>query len=225
MDALIKLEEKIKYDFSDKELLLTALTHSSYHNEHKKDSECNERLEFLGDSVLSVICSEFLYSKAKGDEGDLSRLRAALVCEEALCEYASEIGLGTYIYLGKGEQKGGRMRPSILADATEALLGAIYLDGGLRHAKKFILPFLKEKYSSIRNARDYKSILQEVIQKNPVEKLSYSIVSEQGPAHDRVFVCAAYINSNEMTTGTGKTKKAAEQEAAKNLLSVMGIST
>ncbi|PWM45678.1 MAG: ribonuclease III [Clostridiales bacterium] len=223
MDSLIELEEKIEYEFLSKELLLTALTHSSYHNEHKGEGECNERLEFLGDAVLSIVCTEYLYTKAKGNEGDLSRLRASMVCEEALCEYASVIGLGAYIYLGKGEQKEGRLRPSILADATEALLGAVYLDGGIKPARKFILPFLKEKYASIKNARDYKTILQEIVQKNPGEKLSYALVSEQGPAHDRIFVCAVHINSNEMAQGEGKTKKAAEQEAAKKALELMGV--
>lgn len=217
------LEEKIGYHFKDKELLLTAMTHSSYYNENKFLRSSNERLEFLGDSVLGLISAEFLYMQDKGDEGDLSRTRAAIVCEDALFEYASEIQLGDYLILGKGEAHSGRKRKSTIADAMEALLAAIYLDAGIEQAKQFILPYLSEKFHSLKTVRDYKSILQEVVQKNKGEQLSYTIISEEGPAHDKTFVCRVNINSNDIAHGTGKSKKHAEQDAARRALELMGI--
>ena len=215
------LEKEIGYTFKNKELLLTALTHSSFYNENKRLRPCNERLEFLGDAVLSVISAEYLYECDTGNEGELSKVRAALVCEEALFEYAET--LGNFLFLGRGEEAAGRTRKSTVADATEALLGAIYLDSGFEDAKKFILPFLKEKFRKINKVCDYKTVLQEIVQKSKGEKLSYEIVSESGPAHDRSFVCDVLINSNHISSGRGKSKKAAEQEAARAALELMGV--
>lgn len=217
-----ELEKKIGYTFTDKELLLTALTHSSFYNENRDLRPCNERLEFLGDAVLSAVCAEFLYRHERGDEGNLSRTRAMLVREEALYEYASEIGLGKYLFLGKGEAS-GRTRPSTLADAFEALIAAIYLDGGFERARAFILPFIEKHFDTLRDKKDYKTLLQEIVQKSKEETLSYSIVSESGPAHDRTFVCRVRINSNDIADGTGKSKKHAEQQAAKKALRLMGV--
>ena len=217
------LEKEIGYTFKNKELLLTALTHSSFYNENKRLRPCNERLEFLGDAVLSVISAEYLYECDTGNEGELSKVRAALVCEEALFEYAETLGLGNFLFLGRGEEAAGRTRKSTVADATEALLGAIYLDSGFEDAKKFILPYLKEKFRKINKVCDYKTVLQEIVQKSKGEKLSYEIVSESGPAHDRSFVCDVLINSNHISSGRGKSKKAAEQEAARAALELMGV--
>ena len=148
------LEKEIGYSFKNKELLLTALTHSSFYNENKNLRPSNERLEFLGDAVLSVISAEYLYECDTGNEGELSKVRAALVCEEALFEYAETLSLGDFLFLGKGEEAAGRTRKSTVADATEALLGAIYLDSGFDEAKKFILPFLKGKFKKINKVCD-----------------------------------------------------------------------
>ncbi len=217
------LEKEIGYTFKNKELLLTAMTHSSFYNENKNLRPCNERLEFLGDAVLSVISAEYLYEHDTGNEGELSKTRAALVCEEALYEYAETLNLGSYLFLGKGEEETGRTRKSTVADATEALLGAIYLDSGFENAKNFILPFLKEKFKKISKVCDFKTVLQEIVQKNKGEKLSYEIVSESGPAHDRNFVCDVLINSNHISSGSGKSKKSAEQNAARAALELMGV--
>ena len=226
------LEEKIEYEFKDKLLLDTALTHSSYANELKAKGVTvlyNERLEFLGDSVLSLIASVYLFKGNRGMfEGDLTKIRAGIVCENALYDYALEIGLGDYLYLGHGEEvTGGRTRKSVLSDAVEAVLGAIYLDGGVLKAKKFILPFIKEKLNSMRTSaagfRDYKTLLQEIVQKNKGDKLSYEIIGEEGPAHDKVFICSVKINSNVMATAEGSSKKAAEQAAARETLKAMGV--
>ena len=221
------LEEKIDYRFEDRQLAFDAITHSSFQNEHKGMVVSNERLEFLGDSVLSLITGELLYKTISEDEGSLTKMRAALVCEESLHEFAKQLDLGEYLLFGKGEAADGRYRASTLADAVEAVLGAIYLDGGLLKAKKFIQPYIKEKLTSMRTSavgfRDYKTLLQEIVQKNRGDKLSYEIISEEGPAHDRLFVCCVKINSNVMATAEGRSKKAAEQSAAKEALGVMGV--
>ena len=221
------LQEKIKYTFKNQGLLLLALTHSSYANE-RKNSVFNERLEFLGDSVLSLITSQYLYENYKKlPEGELSKARSALVCEQSLYAYSQKIDLGLYLVLGKGEEHiGGRTRPSLLADAFEAVLGAVYLDGGIGPAKDFLLPFIIENApQAIKgNAfKDYKTMLQEVVQKNPGEAISYVMVSEQGPDHNKSFECIAMLNSNEIGKGRGKSKKEAEQQAAKATLELMGI--
>ena len=221
------LEEKIDYRFEDRQLAFDAITHSSYQNEHKGIVVSNERLEFLGDSVLSLITGELLYKTVSEDEGSLTKIRAALVCEESLHEFAKQLDLGDFLLFGKGEASDGRHRASTLADAVEAVLGAIYLDGGLTKAKKFIHPYIKEKLNSMRTSaagfRDYKTLLQEIVQKNRGDKLSYEIISEDGPAHDKVFVCCVKINSNAMATADGRSKKAAEQAAAKEALRIMGV--
>ena len=224
MRELSELEEKIGYRFKDKELLARAMTHSSYANEkgHKKD---NERLEFLGDSVLGFITAEYLFTTMRSTrEGELTKLRSGAVCEKSLAVFARELELGAFLYLGKGEKNtGGDDRPSILSDAFESLIAAIYLDGGIDEAKKFVLRFVKTAETDVTAVTDYKTMLQEVTQRNPDEHLSYVLVAESGPAHDKTFTVEVYLNSNCIATGTGHSKKKAEQEAAKEALSLMGI--
>lgn len=222
-EHLARTEEKIGYVFKDKTLLRKALTHSSYLNEHRDAEECNERLEFLGDSVLSLICSDHLYHTRNGDEGDLTKTKALLVCEEALSTYAKELNLGESLLLGRGEKlAGAEHRNSILCDEIEAILGAIYLDGGYGKARDFILPFLIRGSENFRQ-HDYKTVLQEVIQKNPGEVLKYVIADNFGPEHEKTFVCHLYLNSNRISKGRGRSKKAAEQAAAKEALELMGL--
>jgi len=221
------LENNLKYKFNDISLLKNALTHSSYANEIKDKHSSNERLEFLGDSVLSIIVSEHIYEKFPTmPEGELTRLRSSLVCEKALCGFSRELGIGDYLLLGKGEDKGGgRERDSILADAFEAVLAAIYLDGGMEPAKKHVMRFvLRElKYHSAEDSnKDYKTELQEIIQKNPEEAVTYFTIDEQGPDHDKVFTVEVRLNSNVIGVGKGKSKKGAEQMAAKQALMLMG---
>lgn len=215
------LEKNIGYHFRDKTLLYTALTHSSYANEKKEHLPYNERLEFLGDAVLQLITSEKLFKEnPKMPEGQMSKQRAALVCEDALAGYSHKIELGEFLFLGKGEEvSGGRTRPSILADAFEALIGAIFLDGGINNAKRFVLRFIDEAHLSLH---DYKTLLQEIIQKNPGERLSYVVTGESGPSHDKSFEVEVHLNSNIIGKGTGKSKKHAEQSAAKEALELMG---
>ena len=216
-----QLEKNIGYHFKNKELLRTAVTHSSYANENRGGLAYNERLEFLGDAVLQLITSEKLFTENPDmPEGRMSKQRAALVCEDALAGYSAEINLGEFMLLGKGEEAtGGRHRPSILADAFEAVTGAIFLDGGMENAKKFVLHFLDAAHLSLK---DYKTLLQELIQKNPGERLSYVVTGESGPDHDKVFNVEVHLNSNVIGKGTGKSKKQAEQAAAKEALALMG---
>ena len=216
------LEETIGYTFKDQLLLTTALTHTSYANESKVPVKHNERLEFLGDSVLSIVVADHLFHQCKNKpEGELTRLRASLVCESALFEFAKEIDLGSHLLLGRGEERGGgRTRPSVVSDAFEALIAALYLDGGIEAARAFILPFITEGKTA---EDDYKTQLQEVIQQNPEEKLRYQVESESGPDHDKHFVVAVYLNSNCMGRGAGHSKKAAEQHAAREALRLMGL--
>ncbi|MDE5996270.1 MAG: ribonuclease III [Eubacterium sp.] len=219
-------EEKIKYQFKDKSLLLEALTHSSYANEMRNGLKCNERMEFLGDAVLSIVTAELLYGKFPDmPEGELSKLRSSLVCTAELSQFAKDISLGDYLLLGKGEQNtGGNERPSILENAFEALIAAIYLDGGMKFAKAHILRFLNSALENHQiNFKDYKTQLQEIIQQNPDETLNYVIVGESGPDHDKRFDVEVHLNSNVIGRGTGKSKKQAEQEAAKEALLLMGI--
>ena len=221
------LEKNIGYSFKDKSLLKLALTHSSYANEMGDASRCNERLEFLGDSVLSLIVSEYIYNKYPNmPEGELTRLRASLVCEKSLCEFSKQLNIGEYMLLGKGEsQNGGRERPSILADAFEAVLAAIYLDAGFEYAKKHVLRFVIEELNHTEDEvfKDYKTTLQEVIQRNREEHLSYILVDESGPDHNKLFKVEVHLNSNVIGSGVGKSKKQAEQLAAKQALQLMGI--
>ena len=215
------LEKNIGYTFKDKGLLKAAMTHSSYANENKGNIPYNERLEFLGDAVLQLITSEKLFRESSHmAEGKMSKQRAALVCEDALAGYSAEIQLGQFLLLGKGEEaSGGRNRPSILADAFEALIGAMFLDGGMDVAKKFVLRFVDAAHLSLQ---DYKTLLQEIIQKNPGERLSYIVSGEHGPDHDKSFEVQVHLNSNVIGKGTGKSKKQAEQAAAKEALALMG---
>ena len=214
-------EQNIQYTFKNKSLLELALTHSSYANESKNHMAYNERLEFLGDAVLQLVTSEKLYTENPHmPEGKMSKTRAALVCEDALANYSKQIELGRFMFLGKGEENtGGRERPSILADAFEALIGAIFLDGGIVPAKKFVLRFLDDKSLHLQ---DYKTLLQEIIQQNPGERLSYIVVAESGPDHDKSFTVEVHLNSNPIGKGEGKSKKQAEQQAAKEALGLMG---
>ncbi len=224
-----ELQNKIAYKFAKKELLTYALTHSSYANEHMHNSKCcNERLEFLGDAVLGFVCAEMLYERFPNKpEGEMSKMRSSLVCESALADYARQIELGSYMLLGHGEENaGGRERPSTVSDAFEALIAAIYLDGGMECAKKFILPFLTSALESDRRThtlnRDYKTALQEIAQQNPGELISYRVVGESGPDHNKLFTVSVYLNSNLLATATGKSKKEAEQNAAHEALKLMG---
>lgn len=221
-----EIEKKIGYKFNDGELLKTALTHSSYANEKNGAMLYNERLEFLGDSVLGIVTADYLFNHHHDfPEGELTKVRAALVCEKALYSFAKQIDLGKYLYLGKGElHTGGRGRPSILADAFEALIAAIYLDGGMKSAKKFVLSFiLKAQDEAIEVNTDYKTKLQEVIQKNPEEHIEYKTVGEEGPDHDKHFIVDVLLNSNVIGSGEGRSKKQAEQIAAKKALELMGL--
>ena len=217
-----QLEKNIGYHFRDKNLLKAAVTHSSFANENRGGLAYNERLEFLGDAVLQLVTSEKLFKENPDmPEGRMSKQRAALVCEDALAGYSKEIQLGDFMLLGKGEEAtGGRNRPSILADAFEALIGAIFLDGGMDNAKRFVRRFLDAAHTSLK---DYKTLLQEIIQKNPGERLSYVVIGESGPDHDKVFNVEVHLNSNVIGKGTGKSKKQAEQAAAKEALALMGF--
>lgn len=218
-------EEKIEYSFKDKQLLLRACTHSSYANERQTDYGSNERLEFLGDSVLGFITAEHFYKNFSDmPEGELTKLRAATVCEKSLHDFAQQINLGDYLLLGKGEiNTGGRERPSILADAFEAVIAAIYLDGGMKEAKRFVLSFVSKAVKQKPSFHDYKTTLQEVIQKNPEELLEYVMVGESGPDHNKCFEVEVHLNSNVIGRGKGKSKKHAEQQAAKEALELMGL--
>jgi len=222
-----KLEAKIGYTFKNIKLLENALVHSSYANEVKCKGGSNERLEFLGDAVLSIIVAEYLYSNYPDvDEGELTKLRASLVCEKTLSTFSKELGLGSYLKLGKGEMhNGGAERPSMLADAFEAVLAALYLDGGFEIAKKHVLRFVTRELDSthIGSFCDYKTQLQEIIQRNPEERLSYELVGESGPDHSKTFSVEVKLNSNVIATGVGTTKKRAEQDAAKHALELMGV--
>lgn len=227
MDVLFsELEERIGYHFRNQALIYEALSHSSYANEKKKQRKSNERLEFLGDSVLSVVVSQYVFEHCTDlPEGELTKIRAALVCEKSLYQFALKIHLGDYLLLGKGEANtGGRERPSILADAFEAVIAAVYLDGGLEAARTHILHFIPknipEKHSMLFG--DYKTALQEVIQKNPEERVDYQLIEESGPDHNKTFVVEVRLNSNTIGKGTGKSKKMAEQMAAKEALALMG---
>ena len=219
-----ELENAIGYRFKDQALLTEALCHSSYANE-KRTLHCNERLEFLGDSVLSVVVSNHLFRNCTDlPEGELTKIRASLVCEKSLFEWAKEIGLGDYLLLGHGEdQSGGRERPSILSDAFEAVIAAMFLDGGYEAVTPYILRFLPEQFARPSEAfHDYKTALQEVIQQNPEEHVEYVLVGEEGPDHAKQFQMEVRLNSNVIGRGTGRSKKIAEQMAAKEALLLMG---
>ena len=212
------LEEKLGYHFTDRSLLENALTHSSYANEHKADGRTsNERLEFLGDSVLGMVTADYLYRAHPNlPEGDLTRTRAALVCEESLVEVAQRLDLGAYLRLGKGEEAGGgRERPSIVADAVEAVLAAVYLDGGIGSARKLIQRFILDKEEEKSASRDYKTALQELVQRESGQVLGYRLTGAQGPDHAKIFSVEVDLNGAPIGQGQGRSKKEAEQNAAK----------
>ncbi len=220
------LQKKLGYKFNNINLLKNSLTHSSYANEVRDGTTSNERLEFLGDSVLSVIVADYLYKSFKQiPEGQLTKLRASLVCENTLCTFSRSINLGDFLLLGRGEEKGGgRERDSILADAFEAVLAAIYLDGGMDNAREFVMQFVlpELEHHDTEGFKDYKTALQEIIQRNPEESVTYILKGESGPDHDKIFEVEVHLNSNVIGVGKGKNKKRAEQMAAKQALELMG---
>ena len=225
MRPIEEYEQLIGYTFRDRSLLETALTHSSYANEHKCQSY--ERLEFLGDSVLGFVTAEHLYQNfPQLPEGQLTKHRAAIVCERSLCGFSKTLQVGTFLRLSHGElHSGGRERPSILADVFESTVAAIFLDSGeLEEAKKFILRFVEPaaKHQTAKPFKDYKTTLQEVVQQNPEEHLEYVVVGESGPDHDKHFVVEVHLNSNVIGRGGGRSKKEAEQQAAREALHLMG---
>ena len=212
------LEERLGYQFQNRTLLENALTHSSYANEHRDAGmPSNERLEFLGDSVLGMVVADHLYREHPNmPEGELTRTRAAMVCEDSLVEVARTLDLGRYLRLGKGEDAGGgRTRPSILADATEAVIAAIYLDGGIAQARRTIRTLILGNEEELSASRDYKTALQELVQKESGQKLTYRLVGETGPDHAKCFSMEVDLNGTVIGAGEGRTKKAAEQAAAK----------
>lgn len=215
------LETKLGYTFSDRSLLENALTHSSCANESRGKLASNERLEFLGDSILGMVVADHLYRNHPDlPEGELTRTRSVLVCEDSLVIVAEELGLGEYLRLGKGEEAGGgRQRPSIRADAVEAVLAAVYLDGGIGSARKIIEKFiLCREVASLAKPRDYKTALQEYVQKQGSQVLRYYLTGEEGPDHDKHFFMAVEINGTCVGTGNGRSKKDAAQMAAKAAL-------
>ncbi len=212
-----RLETQLGYTFKNRSLLENALTHSSYANENHSPLGSNERLEFLGDSILGMVTADYLYHEHPDlPEGDLTRTRAALVCEESLAEVAARLELGSYLKLGRGEANGGgRRRPSIQADAVEAVLAAVYLDGGLQEAAKIIRRFILEKETERSAHRDYKTALQELIQRESGRALTYRLTGESGPDHAKTFTMAVDLNGTLVGEGEGRSKKEAEQMAAK----------
>jgi ribonuclease-3 len=223
MSKVKEFQEKIGYRFQREGLLRQALTHSSYANErHMKKLSDNERLEFLGDAVLEIISSEFLFMNYPDlPEGDLTRLRASIVCEPTLAMCTEQLELGKFLYLGKGEEHtGGRNRKSILSDALEAVIGAIYLDGGFANAKEFVLKYILTDIEHKKLFYDSKTILQEVVQ-GEHEELHYVLADESGPDHDKSFNVEVHVGNRIVGKGTGHTKKAAEQEAAYRALLIL----
>ena len=232
--SIKRLEDIIGYKYNNIELLREALTHSSYSHEmasrHIK-LNCNERLEFLGDSVLSIITSEYLFLHfSDRPEGDLTKIRAEVVCERACAKYARKIGLGKYLLLGNGEEKNnGRTRPSAIADAFEALLASMYIDSGMdkERVKEFLLPFIIAETNELEIHKtvsgDYKTALQQFVQQTEGDFLEYIIVGESGPDHQKRFDVEARLNSNVIGKGSGKSKREAEQNAAKAAIELFGV--
>jgi len=218
-----QLQQAIGYQFNDETLLERALTHSSYANERKSPHGSNERLEFLGDSVLGFLAAEYFYSNCPGKpEGALTKMRAAAVCEPALFAYAREIHLGEALLLGRGEMAmGGADRPSMVADAFEALLAAMYLDGGMEPCRAFTARFLGED-AHRPVVEDCKTSLQQIVQQSPDESVEYVLVDETGPDHEKLFVVEVRLHSNVLGVGRGRSKKLAEQAAAAEALKLMG---
>ena len=221
-----KLESKIGYRFHNRDLLLTALTHSSYANEKHGDAlPCYERLEFLGDSILGVVTAEFLYRHSPPlPEGSMTRLRAELVCEQALHRVALELGIAPYMRLGRGEEHtGGRQRPSVLADMVEAIIAALYLDSGLDEARRFIMEkVLKDaQIGEGHRSKDYKTELQELVQRQPNRHIAYEMVGESGPDHSKTFTFRVSVDGTPVGEGSGRSKKEAEQMAALRALETL----
>ena len=216
-NELKELQESIGYHFENIDLLFQALTHSSYANEQKINKRGDyERLEFLGDAVLEMVSSHYLFNKYPDKkEGEMTKMRAAMVCEPALAYCASAIHLEKYLILGKGEEAtGGRYRESIISDVMEAIIGAIYLDSGIEAAKAHIEKFVLDNPEEKQIFYDSKSVLQEIVQRDNVGELRYEICGEKGPEHDKIFESAVYIGDKKLGEGSGRTKKAAEQKAA-----------
>ncbi|MFZ5352600.1 MAG: ribonuclease III [Bacillota bacterium] len=225
---LKQVQEKIGYSFKDLSLLNTALTHSSYSGSKTEELEHNERLEFLGDSILNMTISLYLYKKCKDmPEGMLTRTRAAIVCEQSLHAASESINIGEYLLMSRGEENtGGRKRASILADAFEALIAAVFIDGGINKARAFVIDALKDTIeASISNKviTDYKSFLQEHVQKYSLGKLIYQLLDEKGPDHDKIFEMALYLDEKLLGSGSGRSKKDAQQAAAKAAIENLGI--
>lgn len=214
---LFEIQHNINYEFKNMELLYQAMAHSSYINDSKMNKlKSNERLEFLGDAVLELISSEFLFEKyPMKTEGELTKLRASLVSEYPLAQVARQLKLGDYIILSNGEERtGGRNRDSIISDAVEALLGAIYLDGGIEEAKRFVYTFVLNDIEKKQLFFDSKTMLQELIQKYHLGTLSYELIREDGPDHDKIYEVNAMLDKKVIGTGSGRTKKQAQQQAA-----------
>lgn len=214
---LKELEKKIGYEFKDFSKLELAMTHSSYGNERNMGRlNNNERLEFLGDAVLELTTSRFLFDRYKDiPEGELTKKRASMVCEPTLALCAKELNLGKYLFLGKGEEHtGGRKRASVTSDAMEALIGAIYLDGGLKKAEEFILKFVLNDIENKELFYDSKTTFQELVQSFTDKPVSYELIGEEGPDHNKTFIARVLVGSDVLGEGKGKTKKGAEQEAA-----------
>ena len=221
---IIEFEGKIGYTFKNKDLIIQAFTHSSQVNEQKINKKPDyERLEFLGDAVLEMISSAFLYKTYPDKkEGEMSKIRASLVCEPALAYCSEQLELKKYIQLGKGEEAtGGRNKESIIADVMEAVIGALYLDGGIEESKRFIDNYVLTNADSMQMFSDSKSILQELAQGENLGNIRYEICGESGPEHDKILEVRVYVGDKNLGEGTGKTKKAAEQKAAYQALLVL----
>ena len=227
MADLHEFEDRLGHKFTNIAYLERALTHSSYSG--GKNNGSNERLEFLGDAVLQIVVSQYLFKNMRTvPEGGLTKLRASIVCENSLYSFAKRIDLGKFIFLGKGEENtGGRTRPSIVSYAFEAVIAAVFLDGGMEAAREYVLGFIPKDLdkNSAKKLQDYKTILQEIIQRNPEEKVEYVLRSQSGPDHDRHFVVEVCLNTNIIGHGEGHSKKQAEQQAAKEALELMGYDT
>lgn len=229
VSILTNLENKLNYRFKNLELLKEALTHPSFHNKYEKDKLINnQRLEFLGDSVLELIVSEYIYKKLSSfSEGELTKIKSIIVSKPTLAKWANNVSLGKYIVLGKGEDlTGGRNKLSILSDCFEALLGAIYLDGGLKKTKKFTLSFIKDEIALITQhtyIEDYKTLLQEISQKKTKCLPKYILIKEKGPDHKKIFCIEVKLKEISYGTGFGDSKKEAEQNAAHNALKKLKI--
>ncbi|MBQ8151407.1 MAG: ribonuclease III [Firmicutes bacterium] len=222
--TLDELQDRINYRFNDLRLLETATTHSSYVKETKDSGESNERLEFLGDAFLDAIVGQELFeSFPSKEEGFLSKMRAAIVCEDGLANEAERLEIGEFLKFGKGEEKnGGRRRRSILADALEAIIGAVYLDGGFDQVRRVVLELFADAIGRVEAGEyqrdDYKTALQERLQQNGTADIRYIVIGEEGPDHDKTFTVQLVVSGRPMTTGEGKSKKKAEQQAAKNMM-------